>query len=84
MSLKQFLKGFLNPTPEEININEAKKLVSKLMANYSIEEQSSILLEARGELIAERKNQIKDAEKLIERLKADLEKIEKQVEFKLD
>lgn len=77
MSLKKILKDILNPSPEEININEAKKLVSKLMNNYSIEEQSSILLEAREELIAERKNQIKDAEKLVERLKADLDKIEK-------
>lgn len=84
MSIKSFFKELLNPTQEEISINEAKDLISKLMNRFSIEEQSSILLEVKEEIIAERKNQIQDVEKLVERLKADLEKVEKQVEFKLD
>ena len=75
-SLESISKAMF-PTKQEINISEAKKLVKSLMSRFSIKEQSEIALQIRIELIEERRQEIIDTEKYLNRLKDDLSLLEK-------
>lgn len=79
IAAKYAVKEFLFPTPEQVNVTEAQKLLITLLKRYSIEEQSNIVHQLKQELIQHREEEIANAEKHLERLKSNLSSLKNHV-----
>ena len=66
----------VNPPMEEMQTDEAKKLLNTITSRFSIEEQSDIVQKLKTELIAHRRQEIIDTENHLTRLQINLSEMQ--------
>lgn len=73
--MKKFIRWvflLVNPPMEEMQTDEAKKLLNTITSRFSIEEQSDIVEKLKSELITYREQEVEDTKKHLNRLAFDL------------
>lgn len=77
--LRLWLYYLVNPTVEEYQIDEAKKLLTTITSRFSIEEQSDIVHKLKQELITFREQEVDTTIKHLMRLETNLSELKKQI-----